>query len=880
MRIKRSAIVLFCLFAMAGPVFADSQCKIDSDPLGNPYYFWLETGSAESTLKFLSSSLSQPQTLHAFSREVSAYDIDTDNSKFDVVYSLENKVYMTSSRDNGNTFSDPLLLTDQGSNPSVAIQGDLLLAAWEENTGIHYRKWEDGFINQEMTETLLITGETLSSPSLAMDDQEKGHLVFSSKDINTQINRIIYASLASPEPKVLFESHDELVSIGINAYGQHLFVFWQENYLQRKGSYFSVSLDGGRTFCRPKSFELSSNLVFLILRESKLLALFQEDPLVLESGMVSNIPGTELKSKEIELPALAVPEMVFPASGAVLKPSDLKLSYALPGGDPLICRIELSQENDLNSWGFEQLATSESPVVAEYSLPVELSDGNYLLRIHFSDGISQGPDSSAVQFKVDSQPPQLQTCEAERVDDNLILRGKINEYPAWLTINGQPASLESTCEAFESSFALAPGKNLFTFELTDEAGNLAITTQEVFYDPAVPEIAVTSPKATDWFKPDSVIVIEAGVSDLQGDIQDGAEARITIDDRELNETLLYDAEEISLFGFVSLPENLTDGTHRGTIALPDNSGNQGVAEFTINIDGTPPLAEITAGSQFFTNSQTSIALPVKDPGAGLDPAGTLLFIGGISLEGKTSTEAQEMFWLPVLPLSEGTYEVQITARDKVGNVAETLAFCLVVDLTCPELTLLGSYEPTTSSNRITIQGKVSEEHPQTVNVYNGQQKVNSLDLSSDHFSCDINLIPGNNDIRVEVMDCSGNRTEALVSTVATFAPAAAGLIQSCAHGPNPFSPGQNLAGAFSTNEKGMVFTYSLAQPANLRILIFDLTGTLVWTREIKNTTSGATAWSGVDVFGQVAKNGIYPYVFSATSNGRTEIRRGKIIVYQ
>jgi hypothetical protein len=273
-------------------------------------------------------------------------------------------------------------------------------------------------------------------------------------------------------------------------------------------------------------------------------------------------------------------------------------------------------------------------------------------------------------------------------------------------------------------------------------------------------------------------------------------------------------------------------------------------------------------------------LPVKDEGAGLDPAGTLLAIRGISLEGKVSAEAQEMIWIPALPLSEGSYEVEVTARDQVGNVAESFSFCLVVDLTCPELTLIGSYESMTSENTITIQGKVLEENADTVNIYNGREKVTSFSLADDHFSCEINLIPGTNDIRVEVMDLSGNKADATVSTFSTFAPAAAGLIQRCAHGPNPFSPGQNLPGAFSSSGKGMVFTYSLAQPADLRILIFDLTGTLVWNKEMKNATSGVTAWNGVDVFGKVVRNGIYPYVFSATGNGRTEIRRGKIIVYQ
>ncbi len=892
MRIKRSAGVLFCLFLLAGSVFAGSQYKIDAGPLGDPYYFWLETcrddpslASTESTLKFLSSSLPEPQTLYSFSREVNACDIEADNTKFNIVYSSGNRVYLTSSRDNGNTFSEPLVLTDRGSNPCAAIQGDLLLAAWEENDAICYRKWEEGSINYDMIETLLITGEALSSPALSIDDQGQAHLILSSKDGNTQINGILYTSLASPEPMVLFESHDELVNVGINAYGQHLFVFWQEKYLQRKGSYFSISLDGGRTFCQPKSFELSSDLISLILRDRKLLALFHEDPLILEAGMVSDVPGIDLKSKEIELPAPAVPEIVLPAPGAVLNLSDLKLRYLRSGSDPFICGIELSEEKGSNSWSLEQIVTSGTQNNVDYSFPMELADGDYLLKIYFSDGISQGPVSPTVRFRVDSAPPLLQTCEAQRREKELILKGRIGEFPVWLAINGQGVTLESSSEAagvgiFEKYFSLSPGKNLFTLAMSDEAGNLSIATREVFYDPAVPEIAMLSPNENEWFKPGSVIVIEARVSDVQGDIQDGTEAQITIDGKRLEGTLPYDAEQNSLFGFVCLPADLIDGVHKGTVALPDSSGNKGVAEFNINIDGSPPLAQITPGDPFFSGSQTSIPLPVKDEGAGVDAAGTLITVSGASLEGKISIEAEDVVWIPSLSVPEGTYEVEISARDQIGNVAEAVVFCLVVDTTAPVLTLIGTYEPITAENKITIQGKVIEKNPQTINIYNNKEKVRSFELTGDCFSYELDLLPGNNDICVEVMDRSGNKAEEKVCTFATFSPFASGLIQSCANGPNPFSPGQSLPGALSASEKGMLFSYSLAQPADVRILIFDLTGTLIWSKEMKSTSSGVTAWSGVDAFGRVAQNGIYPYVFSATSNGRTEIRRGKIIVYQ
>lgn len=78
----------------------------------------------------------------------------------------------------------------------------------------------------------------------------------------------------------------------------------------------------------------------------------------------------------------------------------------------------------------------------------------------------------------------------------------------------------------------------------------------------------------------------------------------------------------------------------------------------------------------------------------------------------------------------------------------------------------------------------------------------------------------------------------------------------------------------------MVFAYTLAKPADLMIRIYDITGTLIWVKAIPNTSSGVTAWDGVNQFGQMSSNGIYPYFFSAAKDGLVETRKGKIIISQ
>lgn len=852
----------------SGQVFAH---KIEIDPLGNIYHFWLApTSSSEglvpstegTALKFSKSNFAEPQTLYTFSQEATSYDIEIDHTKYYLAYATQDSdLYLIHSRDNGQTFSPPLLFSEQGKNPALAVKNDLLTIAWEEEKGIYYCKLEDGNTDLLETEAFFITGEALSAPALWIDDLNKTGLAFLSKNSYTDLKRVMYTSWASPEPRVLYESHDNLKNLGIRNLSESLLVFWQKEYMGRRETYFCVSLDGGQTFSSEKRLELEKDLLGLIFSDGKFSSVTADPELII---------------REIELPALSAPQVLFPHQDAVLSSSDLKLVYAYPGNDPFLCRIELlADARDL-----EQLISSPTQENLSYDFPVEFTDGSYSLKIHIFDGINRSPDSQIVSFKIDNIPPQIQSLEVQKEEKQLTLKGNISEFPAWLTINGQSVSVEASRAYFESEFALVPGENIFTLTLTDEAGNISVSTEEAFYDPAVPEITVLKPKESDWFKPDSAIVVEARVCDLQGDIEDETEAEITINNQVLEDTLVYDQLESNLFGFISLPAELNEGKYPGTITLRDKSGNTGQASFTINIDGSPPRINQPAGESCFTNSQTSLAVPAMDGGAGIDPSGTLIKIAGVSLEGSVSVEAQKIIFETEMPLSEGTYEVEIIARDRIGNVAEPIAFCLVVDTTPPELTLLGSYESNTAQGKIVVQGETKDQHPCSLNIYNNQKKIESFALSGDSFSKEIRLFQGSNNILIEVLDRSNNSASASINTFANFAAASSSLIQNCVHGPNPFSPSQNLPGAFAEQGKGMVFTYSLSAPAHIKIRIYDLTGTLIWTRDIANATSGVTAWSGESAFGQIVNNGIYPYIFSASSGGVTEIKRGKIMVYQ
>jgi hypothetical protein len=869
MQAKGLAIGLLCLLWVSGQASALTKPVVELDAWGSTRYCRLE----KKELKFYRANFTQPQTLYGFTREVSAFDFKIENSRFYLVFATEDPtresgVYLTFSRDNGRTFSDPALITEEGNNPSLAIAGELVWIAWEGKEDICFSKSEDGGKFFSRPHSLRVTGEVLSSPSLAIDKSKRAHLSCLSQNPDIGLNRVLYARAGSRETRAIFESHDDLINPGLKVLDHPengLLVFWQKEYMERRESYFSVSLDAGQNFSKERLLDHAKDLLNLCVLNEKLFALtFDQGPAV----------------REIELPPLCPPNILYPAPDSALNSSDLKLFLALPGSDPLLCKIELSEDGDFSASrtrNFTELISCLSSESMRCDLPVKLPDGTYFARAQAFDGIKTSSPGPTTSFRIDNLSPQLLTLEAERIKEKLTLRGKASESPVRLTINGNDVPLVSA--TFESHFRLEPGENLFTLILSDEAGNSCITTQAAFYDPACPEITLINPEPGAWVRPESTVVIEARVSDLQGDIEDGAEARIMIDNSPMESTLSFDQEEKSLFGMISLPEDLGEGEHSLTILLCDRSGNEGRETFPISIDGSPPEIGQAPGEPCFTNSQISIAIPLMDEGAGIDPSGTLFEISNISCEGSASAEGEKYVFTPDAPLPAGTYEAEIIPRDLIGNIGEPVAFCLVVDTTPPLLTLTSTLEPNTTRNRITIQGKVEEEYPACVKIYNNGKEVASFSLSSQNFSREINLSAGCNELLIKALDKSGNQAATNLSTIADFA-AASGLIANCAHGPNPFSPRRDLPGAFSAHGKGMVFSYALNQPADVKILIYDLTGTLIWVKEVKNTAAGVTAWSGEKSFGGVAENGIYPYVFSATAGETSEIRRGKILVYQ
>ena len=712
-----------------------------------------------------------------------------------------------------------------------------------DNSKIYYTLTQDNSYTFSQPESVEITGESLSQPQFLIDRYGNLSIVCLAHDPNTQLNRIILSSLPSFEPRSLFTSQAELTELALftlNNPEKSLAISWHQDYLGGKATYLIVSPDNGLNFCSPKLIEDDVELADI-------------------HEFILDKPDTPLIN--------------FPTANSVVNSNNLVIDYLISGNEPLLCKIKLSA-----TLQYKQTASTATQESIKFSCPTDLPEGKYALTISAFDGVNTSLPCETINFVVDNTPPELTSLEAARIEDQLIFKGTMSEALVDLTINSTAVSFGSETE-FIAQLPLISGNNLFTFVLTDEAGNSAMISEEVFYNPASPEITVLSPAITDWFKPESTIIVEARVFDLQQDIAEESEATLAIDGQELETPLTYDKEESSLFGFISLPEDLSEGIHTATISLSDVSGNKSSTTFAINIDGTPPQLNASQGQNCYLNSDSEIRLPLTDSGAGIDLSGTIISISGISFEGTASLEGTDLVFTVASLLVDGTYEVELIPRDQIGNLGKPLSLGLIVDTTAPTISLTSSCEPQTTQTRVMIQGNVADENPASIKIHNNQKEVADFELNGFFFSKEISLTTGNNNILIEAFDKSGNKSEVSFTTLAQVATSTT-LIQECINAPNPFSPTKKLIGAFADKGRGMVFAYSLAQPADVRIRIYDLTGTLIWTKVISDATSGVTAWSGENAFGQQVSNGIYPYIFSVSANGKKEFKKGKIIVYQ
>lgn len=862
MRWKTLIIITLLL---AGAAIAAPRTTLDQQ--GNLYKYWIDTSAGTSDVLKLSKSIDQgitysrPVDLYPFTREADSLELTFNRGLVMLVYSISQEVYLTTSKNNGVVFSSPILLSRHGSQPTGRLTNDNLITAWEEKNGT----MEGIGINQiaglpgQASYFINITDEALSSPAVVIDQINAAYLLFVSTNNKFGDQRIYFSGTVTAEPRLLEKSYNKLSEPKLFASPWGLLALWRENDNGKVLYKVSASIDQGKHFSFPREIEQPANIDQMEFSGNKWFArTFLPEPAI----------------QPLEFAPPATPKPLAPTADSMIDRGTVEVTYQLETADPVLTSIEIAGDESFSAdqtWLFQQLVMPDS-TETRYHLPVALPDGKYWLRLSAFNGLSPGLASAPSPFLIDTTAPKISISSpsAEAVEQSeTLLIGRISE-PAKLELNGQPLSAEAS-GSFKALLSLRPGKNILNFTATDEAGNTSFLAKVLDYSSIRPEIRVIKPGEGDWFKPGATVYFACAVNDLQDDIDDESEGDIIISGINIEDKLAYDKKARTLSGFIDLPADLPDGKLAVEIRLKDSAGNLGKKLAAVNLDHTPPAIDIGNNQLLFTNSLYQITVPAVDSGAGIDSAASLLLCSGVSFESQNATEADQIVARSKFPLTEGTHEIEVVPRDRIGNTGNSCHIMAVVDSIPPRLAILSSCETQTANNHFTVQGEAEDVNLSEVKILNNHKEVDSFSPAANFFSREIRLFPGKNEIVVEALDKAGNRSIRPLSIFSTVQSAGT-LITSYANGPNPFSPQSNGQ---------MFFTFDLPAAADLRFFVFDLGGTLLWTRELKNQAgTGNLAWDGTDNFGNRLESGLYPYLLQVNAGGEIEIKRGKIIVLQ
>jgi len=221
---------------------------------------------------------------------------------------------------------------------------------------------------------------------------------------------------------------------------------------------------------------------------------------------------------------------------------------------------------------------------------------------------------------------------------------------ASVSVNGAAASFNSVTGVFTATLtAASDGPFTISVTATDQAGNTsqAVTTV-VTVDTRAPTVSITSPAALA-FVPGRLIVT--------GTVSD--ENLRSVDVNGFPATISNNTFTVTLGG-------LTDGALTINVTATDRAGNSTFITRNVTVDATGPVITFIAPT---ANSDISlpvvVTIRVTDSSSGVDA--TSVAINGFAATGKSDGS----FSATLTNLSQGSASITATARDRVGNNANS-----------------------------------------------------------------------------------------------------------------------------------------------------------------------------------------------------------------
>ncbi|MEW5759703.1 MAG: right-handed parallel beta-helix repeat-containing protein, partial [Candidatus Thermoplasmatota archaeon] len=272
---------------------------------------------------------------------------------------------------------------------------------------------------------------------------------------------------------------------------------------------------------------------------------------------------------------------------------------------------------------------------------------------------------------------------------------------------------------FKISVLLVEGLNPINVIATDKAGNPTTVNINVSVDITLPSLSLLSP-------------LNGTYTNL---------SQIEVRGRaELNSSVIVNGKNTTLDkngDFTTLVELIEEGENIINVEARDKAGNSvKIIRKVIKDTLEPYLSLFSPSKDTFTNQST------------ISIIGEVEKYAKITINGQPIAELNGSF-ITQITLNEGANNIVVEARDKAGNV-NRIERIVIYDIKPPKITILSPEEKcVTKINKIVFSGKLDELATLKIN----DEEVEVIDLE---FSKEIELIEGENIIKVYAVDLAGN----------------------------------------------------------------------------------------------------------------------------
>ncbi|WP_281612696.1 Ig-like domain-containing protein [Flammeovirga sp. SubArs3] len=374
-----------------------------------------------------------------------------------------------------------------------------------------------------------------------------------------------------------------------------------------------------------------------------------------------------------------------------------------------------------------------------------MSEGTYNVSVTATDEAgNSGSDSSTDELVIDLTAPSVTVTSLTTNDATPSLSGTVddNNTTVTVTVNSEvkTASVSNGIWtiADDELSSMSEGTYNVSVTATDEAGNSGSdsSTDELVIDLTAPSVTVTSLTTND------------ATPSLSGTVDDNISTVTVTVNSEVKTASVSNGiwtiadDELS---------SMSEGTYDVSVSALDAAGNSGSDSSTDEL-----VIDLTAPSVTVTSLTTNDATPSLS-GTVDDNSATVTVT--VNSEVKTASVSNGTWTIAdneLSSLSEGTYDVSVSALDAAGNSgSDSSTDELVIDLTAPIVTVTSlttndatpSLSGTVDDNSATVTVTVNSE-VKTASVSNGTWTISDNELSS--------LSEGTYDVSVSALDAAGN----------------------------------------------------------------------------------------------------------------------------